>query len=39
LISPDPDEPIFQIYAQANSAEVAEEIVTRYARIVQGLEG
>lgn len=39
LISPDPDEPIFQIYAQANTPEGAEEICTRYARIVQGLEG
>lgn len=39
LVLPDADEPLFRIYAQASSDEQAEELVQRYERIVEGLQG
>jgi mannose-1-phosphate guanylyltransferase/phosphomannomutase len=39
LISPDADEPIFYVYAQARSREAANTIADRYARIIEGLRG
>ena len=37
LVLPDPDYPRFHIHAEANSDSVAEEIVQRYSRVVEGL--
>jgi mannose-1-phosphate guanylyltransferase/phosphomannomutase len=39
LISPNPDEPVFHVYAEANSNEAANTIADRYARIIEGLRG
>ena len=39
LISPNPDEPMFHVYAEANSHEAANTIADRYARIIEGLRG
>ena len=38
LVSPDPDRPLFHVYAQASSDEAAQELITKYARIVEGLQ-
>ncbi len=38
LISPDEDQPRFQIYTQSRSEAQAEELVQRYARIVEGFQ-
>jgi len=38
LVSPDPDRPLFHVYAQAGSDEAAQELTTKYARIVEGLQ-
>jgi mannose-1-phosphate guanylyltransferase / phosphomannomutase len=37
LISPNPDEPVFHVYAEARSHEAANTIADRYARIIEGL--
>lgn len=37
LISPNPDEPVFHVYAEADSHEAANTIADRYARIIEGL--
>lgn len=39
LISPNPDEPVFHIYAEGNSHDAANTIADRYARILEGLRG
>jgi mannose-1-phosphate guanylyltransferase / phosphomannomutase len=39
LISPNPDEPVFHVYAEASSLEAANTIADRYARIIEGLRG
>ncbi len=39
LISPNPDEPVFHVYAEAATREAANTIADRYARIVEGLRG
>ncbi|MGC9359877.1 MAG: nucleotidyl transferase, partial [Anaerolineae bacterium] len=38
LVSPDPDQPLFRVYAQAGTDEAADQLVTKYARIVEGLQ-
>jgi mannose-1-phosphate guanylyltransferase/phosphomannomutase len=38
LILPDPDAPLFHIYAESNSTNDAREIVGKYERIVAGLQ-
>jgi mannose-1-phosphate guanylyltransferase/phosphomannomutase len=38
LVLPDPDEPIFHIQAQAPSQAQAQDLVAKYARIVEGLQ-
>jgi mannose-1-phosphate guanylyltransferase/phosphomannomutase len=38
LILPDPDQPLFHIYAQATTAEQAQDLVAKYERIVEGLQ-
>lgn len=39
LVLPDPDQPLFHIYAEAASDEQAEGLVSRYQRIVEGFQG
>lgn len=39
LISPNPDEPVFHVYAEGISNEAANTIADRYARIIEGLRG
>ncbi len=39
LVSPNPDEPVFHVYAEANSREAANTIADRYARVIEGLRG
>jgi len=38
LVLPDPDRPLFHIYAQAGTDEAAGQLVTKYARIVEVLQ-
>jgi mannose-1-phosphate guanylyltransferase/phosphomannomutase len=38
LILPDPDQPIFHLYAESTSADQAQGLVDKYARIVEGLQ-
>jgi len=38
LVLPDPDAPLFHIYAESNSANDAKELVEKYSRIVAGLQ-
>jgi len=38
LILPDPDQPLFRIYAESDSTEAAEELAEEYARIVESLQ-
>ncbi|MGE5139206.1 MAG: hypothetical protein ACM3JD_07090, partial [Rudaea sp.] len=37
LITPNPDEPVFHVYAQAQSRETANLLAERYARVIEGL--
>jgi len=39
LVLPDPDEPLFRIYAESDSNASAEELAGKYARIVESLQG
>jgi mannose-1-phosphate guanylyltransferase/phosphomannomutase len=39
LVLPDPDQPLFHIFAEAASDEQSEGIVSRYQRIVEGFQG
>ncbi len=39
LILPDADHPVFHVYAQARSVAEAQELVSKYERIVEGLQG
>jgi len=38
LVLPDPDRPLFHVYAQAGTDEMAHELVTKYMRIVEGFQ-
>ncbi|MFQ5856851.1 MAG: sugar phosphate nucleotidyltransferase [Anaerolineae bacterium] len=38
LILPDPDKPLFRVYAEASSDEHADSLADRYARVVDGLK-
>ncbi len=38
LILPDPDRPVFQIFAEADSDEQAQSLLARYQRIVEGFQ-
>jgi mannose-1-phosphate guanylyltransferase/phosphomannomutase len=38
LILPDPDQPIFHVYAEANSAEQADALADEYTRLVEELQ-
>jgi mannose-1-phosphate guanylyltransferase/phosphomannomutase len=38
LVFPDPDEPVFHVYGDSASAQQAEELASRYARIVETLQ-
>ncbi len=38
LILPDPDRPLFRIYAESDSKAAAEEVADKYARIVESLQ-
>ena len=38
LLLPDADQPVFQVHAQARSNEQAQELVSKYQRIVQSLQ-
>jgi mannose-1-phosphate guanylyltransferase/phosphomannomutase len=38
LVLPDPDQPMFRIYAESDSAMGAEELAEKYARIVESLQ-
>jgi mannose-1-phosphate guanylyltransferase/phosphomannomutase len=38
LMLPDPDQPLFRVYAEADSGPAAEELAEEYARIVQSLQ-
>jgi hypothetical protein len=37
-VLPDPDRPVFHIYAEAGSRESARELAGRYVRLVESLE-
>ena len=39
LVLPDADRPLFHIFAQAPTAEQAQDLLHRYQRIVEGLQG
>jgi mannose-1-phosphate guanylyltransferase/phosphomannomutase len=39
LVLPDPDRPLFHVYAEGESELVARELAQRYARIIEGLRG
>ncbi len=38
LLLPDPDEPVFHIHAQGSSLAQAQDLVSRYGRIIEGLQ-
>ena len=38
LVLPDPDAPVFHIYAEAGSANEAKEIAEKYEHIIAGLQ-
>jgi mannose-1-phosphate guanylyltransferase/phosphomannomutase len=38
LVLPDPDRPLFRIYAESDSAATAEDLADKYARIVESLQ-
>ena len=38
LVLPDPDEPFFRVFAEANSAPQAQDLADKYARVVEGLQ-
>jgi mannose-1-phosphate guanylyltransferase/phosphomannomutase len=38
LVLPDPDQPLFRIYAESDSTAAAEEVADKYARIVESLQ-
>lgn len=38
LLLPDPDQPLFRVYAEADSASAAEELADKYAHIVESLQ-
>ncbi len=38
LVLPDPDRPLFRVYAESDSTSAAEDLADRYARIVESLQ-
>jgi mannose-1-phosphate guanylyltransferase/phosphomannomutase len=38
LVLPDPDEPVFRVFAESDSEPQAQELADKYARIVEGLQ-
>jgi mannose-1-phosphate guanylyltransferase/phosphomannomutase len=38
LVLPDPDQPLFRVYAESDSAIAAEELADKYAHIVESLQ-
>jgi mannose-1-phosphate guanylyltransferase/phosphomannomutase len=38
LVLPDPDQPLFRVYAESESMAAAEEVASKYARIVESLQ-
>ncbi len=38
LVLPDPDQPLFRVYAESDSAASADEVADKYARIVESLQ-
>jgi mannose-1-phosphate guanylyltransferase/phosphomannomutase len=38
LVLPDPDEPLFRVYAESESTAAAEETANKYARVVESLQ-
>jgi mannose-1-phosphate guanylyltransferase/phosphomannomutase len=38
LVLPDPDQPLFRVYAESESAAAAEETANKYARVVESLQ-
>jgi len=39
LILPDPDQPVFHLYAESSSTDQAQALVDKYARVVESLQG